>query len=41
MLPPRYAGIRHGLMLILQEEGFRGLYRGFLAFSSVVYPNFI
>lgn len=44
MIPKRYSGkfplicpgITHALQLIFKEEGFRGLYRGFFAFSVVV-----
>jgi len=32
MLPVRYSGIWHALKLIRQEEGLRGLYRGYCAF---------
>jgi len=37
MLPIRYGGCWHAFKLILKEEGFRGLYRGFLAFSAVTF----
>lgn len=30
MIPTRYGSVWHCLKLTLQEEGFRGLYRGFL-----------
>jgi Mitochondrial carrier protein len=36
MIPHRYNGMVHGLKLIAKEEGFRGLYRGFIAFNLVV-----
>merc|ERR1712194_42540 len=35
MLTKRYSGVLHALRLIRQEEGFRGLYRGFLGFCAV------
>ncbi len=34
MIPVRYSNIRHGLKLIANEEGVKGLYRGFAAFSA-------
>ena len=36
MIPERYSGVTHALKLIINEEGIRGLYRGFLAFFVVV-----
>lgn len=33
LIPIRYANLRHALKLIYNEEGFRGLYRGFVANS--------
>lgn len=41
MLPLRYAGVWHALKLITQEEGIRGIFRGYMAFSvsvNVFYP---
>jgi len=35
MIPVRYSGCWHATKLIFYEEGFRGLYRGFLAYSIV------
>lgn len=35
MIPIRYEGVWHGLRLIFQEEGIRGLYRGFAGYSVV------
>jgi len=32
MIPKRYGGIKHGLKLILWEEGIKGLYRGYISF---------
>lgn len=34
MIPPRYSGVAHALKLIFNEEGFRGLYRGFGAVTA-------
>lgn len=31
MIPARYEGVTHALKLVYNEEGFKGLYRGFLA----------
>lgn len=36
MIPPRYANVRHALKLIYNEEGFKGLYRGFLANTAAI-----
>jgi len=36
MLPVRYSGIWHAMKLIRQEEGVRGLYRGYCAFLPAV-----
>lgn len=36
MIPLRYAGWKHAFKLILQEEGIKGLYRGYLAFIPQV-----
>ena len=33
MLPQRYSGLGHALKLVYQEEGPKGLYRGFLGFA--------
>jgi hypothetical protein len=33
LIAPRYKNAVHALMLIRQEEGFRGLYRGFWIYS--------
>jgi hypothetical protein len=30
MIPHRYSSITHALRLILQEEGLKGIYKGFL-----------
>ena len=32
MIPKRYGGIIHGLKLIFYEEGFIGLYRGYVSY---------
>lgn len=34
MIPKRYKNIWHGLKLIANEEGVKGLYRGFVAYSA-------
>ncbi len=36
MIPIRYAGPLHCFNLTLQEEGIRGIYRGFTAFAIAV-----
>jgi hypothetical protein len=35
MIKKRYSGVVHGLRLVKQEEGIRGLYRGFAGFLMV------
>jgi len=39
MIPTRYIGPLHGFGLTLREEGFRGLYRGYIAYAiaTVIY----
>ena len=41
MIPIRYTGVFHALKLIKYEEGFKGLYGGFLAYILVVIIFFI
>ena len=45
MLPLRYLGVLHTLGLTYREEGFKGLYRGYIAYVLAVrtynYHNFL
>lgn len=36
MIPARYLGAWHSFVLIAREEGVKGLYRGFIAYSVAV-----
>jgi hypothetical protein len=36
MLPLRYLGVLHTLGLTFREEGFKGLYRGYIAYVLAV-----
>jgi hypothetical protein len=40
MIPIRYSGPIHCLRLIIQEEGIKGLYKGFTAYLIAVIINF-
>lgn len=36
MLPYKYTGLLNGLKTIFKEEGVKGVFRGYLAFTGVV-----
>lgn len=36
MIPPRYSGVLHGLKLIYNEEGIKGMYRGYAGIALFV-----
>ncbi len=36
MIPKRYIGVIHGVGLMWREEGFKGLFRGYVAYMLAV-----